>query len=188
MTRSLRHWVPAVVLVALALAGCSGGSAPAAPPDPFPPRPAAIDIERIDPCATLTAQQLAPFGVGVEDERAGTAPVGGVTSRACAWANMESDYSHTVQLIPRDAAEAVGGSGTVVGAIEGYGTVRVTARETASPLCEIYVDVNDGQLMRIQVQAIAVRPDGSSPPIDEVCQRAEVVVAEALRTARSLTS
>lgn len=188
MMRSLRHWVPAVVLVALALAGCSGGSAPAAPPDPFPPRPAAIDIERIDPCATLTAQQLAPFGVGVEDERAGTAPVGGVTSRACAWSNLEADFGYSVQLIPRDAAEAAGGPGTVVGAIEGYGTVQVTDRETTAPLCEIYVDVNDGQVFRIQARANAKRPDGSLPPIDEVCRRAEVVTAESLRTARSLTS
>lgn len=181
--------VPVVaLLIAVAVVGCAGPSEPAAPPDPFPPRPQAIDIEQLDPCELLTAEQLAPLGLGSEDSRSGTPQVSGLPTRACDWWNLQSDFGQSIQLIPLDAEQVVGSSGAEVGSIDGYGTVRITDRETNSPLCEIYVDVNDGQVVRIQARATAQTPDGAPLSAEATCQRAEGVAQEALRTARVLVS
>ena len=181
MPRSRSRSVVLAALVALVVAGC--GAAPAGPPDPFPPRPADIDIERLDPCTLLSAEKRAELQVGAG--QAGTAPVSGATTRACGWGSLDTPFDYSVQLIPQDAAAAVGASGAVVGTAEGYGTVQITDRRESYPLCEVLVDVNDGQLMRIQVRTVErERVTGEPYRIEETCSHARLAVGEVVRNAR----
>lgn len=184
MIRGARRSAAVVTaMLILVLAGCA--QAQPGPPDPFPPRPEAIDLSRLDPCATLTPQQLAPLGLGPEDRRTGTPVVGGKSTRVCGWSNGEVAFGYSVQFIPADAVDAVGAEGATVEVIEGYGAVRTTDRETTAPLCEIHVDSSEGQLIRTQTRALKVGRDGSLPTIDETCRRAVNVTAEMIRTARA---
>jgi hypothetical protein len=186
VTRSRPLRMVAVMLAGVATAvGCS--AAPAGPPDPFPPRPMEIDIERLDPCALVGPRARADLRVGTG--RPATAVSRGVTTRACGWGSLDTPFDYSVQLIPQDAEEAVGVSGTVVGTVAGYGTVRIVEREDTYPLCEILVDVGDAQLMRIQVQAVErQRGSGAPYPVDQVCAQADTAVTEALQSARRMVS
>ena len=184
MSRPICRLVTVLALAAAVTAGCT--PAPAAPLDPFPPRPADIDIERVDPCATLTAEQRDALQVGVG--RPGTAPVGGATTRACGWGSLDTPFDYSVQLIPQDASEAVGTSNAVVGTAEGYGAVQITDQVASYPLCELLVDANEGQLMRVRARAVERRRADDSPyPIDEVCGQAGLLAAEVIRTLRGGT-
>ncbi|MEJ8279148.1 DUF3558 family protein [Pseudonocardia spirodelae] len=175
-----------VVVVVLVLAGCSAGPVESA--GPFPVRPQEIDVMRIDPCRTLTAEQLASRRLDEEDARASRPVVGGAVTADCGWADLQTaDFGYGVQMIPQDAIEAVGSPKSTVGEIGGFGTVRITDRETTSPLCEVVVDATDGALMRIQVQAVGVDRNGASPSIERTCAEAERLAADAIATTRSLS-
>ncbi|MFP5072918.1 DUF3558 family protein [Pseudonocardia nantongensis] len=168
-----------LALAAAVTAGCT--PAPAAPLDPFPPRPADIDIERVDPCATLSPELKRELQVG--EGVAGTAPVDEMTTRACGWGNLLDGFNYTIQLIPQDAGRAVADPGTWVSTVAGFGTVTQTERADTFPLCQVLVDVNDGQTIRIQVQTTDEQTDGAAYPVDEVCRRADRVAADAVQNA-----
>ncbi|ALE74048.1 hypothetical protein AD006_22985 [Pseudonocardia sp. EC080610-09] len=174
-----RPVVAVVLAVAAMVVGCSSG--PAGPPDPFPPRPVDIAIERLDPCALLSDTTRSELQMG--GARAGTAPVRGVSTQVCGWSSIRTGYDYSVQFLPQDAADAVGAPGTRVGVVEGYGSVRVIDRVGSYPLCEIVVDVGEARAIRARAAAITRETDGSPRPADEVCRRAETVAADALRTA-----
>lgn len=169
------------------LAGCSGAAEGA--PDPFPPRPQPIEVMAIDPCRVLTPAQLANRGLTPADSRYAEPVVGDATTYACGWSGLWTvDFSYSVQMMPVDAARAVGGPGSQVRVVAGYGAVRNTVREDTSPMCELVVDAADGQVMRFQVQVVGRNPDGSPPSIDEACWEVELLASDALGTARALTS
>ena len=184
MPRSRSRSVVPSVLVALVVAGC--GAAPPGPSDPFPSRPADIDIERLDPCALLSAEKRAELQVGAG--QAGTAPVGGAMTRACGWLSIRTGYDYSVQFIPQNAADAVGAEGAVVDAVEGYGTVQVVDRVETYPLCEILIDVNEEQLVRVQVQTVRHSADESPGPGGAACERGRTLAADVVRTAREQNS
>ncbi|BBG00619.1 DUF3558 family protein [Pseudonocardia saturnea] len=168
------------------LVGCS--AAAEGPSDPFPPRPQPIEVMAIDPCRVLTPEQLASRGLTPEDRNYAEPVVGGDTTYACGWGNSwTADFSYSAQMMPVDAASAVGGPGSQVRVIAGYGAVRNMVRENTSPMCELVVDAADGRVMRLQVQVIGLKPDGSTPSIDETCREAERLGVDALGTARTLT-
>ena len=87
----------ALVVLGLVLAGCGGAGA--GPANPFPPRPVTIDVDRIDPCATVSDQQRRAFGLssGRPPEFALT-PAG---SRGCGWSDFADGYNFTVQTRSR---------------------------------------------------------------------------------------
>ncbi|MEU6697304.1 DUF3558 family protein [Pseudonocardia sp. NPDC046786] len=175
-----------LVVAGAVLAGCSGAAEGA--PDPFPPRPQPIEVMTIDPCRVLTPEQLASRGLTPEDSHYAEPVVGDATTHACGWSELWTvDFGYSAQMMPVDAARAVGGPGSRVQVVAGYGAVRNTEREDTSPMCELVVDVADGQLMRLQVQVVGRKPDGSTPSIDEACREAELLAADALGTARTLT-
>jgi hypothetical protein len=179
------RWWAAVVLV-LALGGCA--SAPVGPPDPFPARPADIDLNRLDPCATVSPESLRAAGVDPDRRRVAAPVVGGKPTRLCDWGGYGSDFGFTVQFFPSDAEQAVGADGAMTGEIEGYGTVRFTERETIAPFCEILVDTGESQLIRTQTQAADVEPPGPGSWIDKTCDRAVRLTAEVIRSARGLAA
>jgi hypothetical protein len=174
-----RRTIALMVATVATVASCS--SAPAGPPDPFPLRPAEIDIERLDPCAMLSAMTRSELQV--DGARADAVPVRGVMTRVCGWSSIRTGYDYSVQFLPHDAAEAVGDPRTRVGVVEGFGSVRVIDRVDSYPLCEIVVDVGEARTIRARAAAITRGTDGSPRPVDEVCRRAETVAADALRTA-----
>jgi hypothetical protein len=180
----VRWWVG--VLLVLVLGGCA--SAPVGPPDPFPPRPADIDLNRLDPCATVSPESLRDAGVDPEDRQVAAPVVGGKPTRLCDWGGYGSDFTFAVQFFPSDAASVVGADGAVVGEIEGYGTVRVTERETIAPFCEIIVDTGESQLIRTQTQAADLEGPGPGSWIDKTCDRAVRLTAEVIRSARGLVA
>jgi hypothetical protein len=179
------RWWAAVVLV-LVLGGCA--SAPVGPPDPFPPRPADIDLAGLDPCATISAENLRAAGVDPGDRQVAAPVVGGKPTRLCDWGGYRSIFTFTVQFFPTDAASAAGADGAVVGEIEGYGTVRLTAHETVAPLCEVLVDAGENQLIRTQTSVASPEPPGPGSWLDKTCDRSTRLTAEVIRTARALAS
>lgn len=182
----MRAWSGAwaAFLMTVALAGCT--SAPAQPTGPFPVRPAAIEVMRLDPCRALTAEQLAARGLQDARVERFDPELSAGTSHRCSWRDLSTvDFSYAVQMIPQSAAPAVGTDGAVVGQVAGYGTVRLTEREQASPLCEILVDIADDALMRLQVQAVGVDRSGASPSIDRTCGEADRLAADAITTLRA---
>jgi hypothetical protein len=177
-----RPVVALVLAVAAVVAGCS--SAPAGPPDPFPPRPADIDIERLDPCALLGPERRVELQIGAGEP--GTVQIDGTASRTCGWLSIPTGYDYSVQFIAQDAAAAAGAEGAVVGSVGGYGSVEVVARTDTYPLCEVLLDVHEGQLVRVQVQTVRRGSPGAGDRTDAACERSRAVAGYVVQAAEQL--
>lgn len=181
----------AVVMCLLAVlvpAGCgSVGEVPAGPVGPFPVRPVALDLSGVDLCATLTAEQKAARSI--DRERAKVAQVGGKPSPGCLWRSESTGISWTVQIVEASAVTAwVPGESRLV-IVDGYGAVREpdAAHNAAGtdPFCQLPVDVNDTQTVRVQVAGSGDQRDGSDPAaVDNVCVLASDFAGEVLDNLR----
>lgn len=171
----------AAVLV-LGLAGCGTGESqtapnsttvPTAPPpstSPFPPRPAELKLDGIDPCALLTAAQQGQLGVERVGQDNNSDELG---SAACLWGNNggEPDNRWLARLIVKRGADYALGSSTGVQVLQvgGFSAVQTAAPyQDAKTNCVIVVDVAQGQSLGVQYSNIA----GDYPGInhDVACQ------------------
>lgn len=174
--------VGVAVLVLLVTAGC--GSAPAGPPDPFPPRPFPIDVANLDPCTTLTRAQIEALGPAPSIS-SGQPNLGGRPSRACAWNPSGPGYAYSVQTISFDAGESVGAPNTSVETVLGFGAVRAPDPEYATPICDFIIDAADGASLRVTVQSFGREADGSKTPIPLVCDQARTLAVDVLTNLRA---
>lgn len=176
-----RLLVPTSLLVGGILAGCS--SAPQTPPDPFPERPFAVDVAALDPCTTLTDEQVRGLGDGVT-RSSGEPNVGGRPSRACGWLPAGGEYPGSVQTLGFDAAESIGAPGTTLDSVSGFGALRVVETEP-SPTCDLILDVADGASIRVTVQSFRREPDGGRTPPDLVCEQTRRLAEQVVDTLRA---
>ncbi|SFN21539.1 Protein of unknown function [Pseudonocardia ammonioxydans] len=111
-------------------------------------------------------------------------PVGEVTSRACAWSNFDDGFNYTVQLLPMDAADAVGSDDSSLTQINGFGAVQGTGLGSSTPICQLIIDAGPGQAIRVQAQSTLLDDEGQPLTFDQVCPRvsnfATAVVESAL--------
>lgn len=180
----------ALTLCAVACTG-STPSSPAAPPGPFPPRPYVIDVTKIDPCSALTPAQARQ-----RDARKGpprTVDLGvGRPSKACGWSNDDEKYRYNFQTIEADAALALQAPGTnSVISVDGFGAVLNVSGESnvtgsgIPQLCQITIDVNTNQSIRVQVGGADTTTYGSQAEIKESCDRVRVLAHDVLTTLSS---
>lgn len=169
----------AVLLVGLA--GCAtqvsppapSPVAPVAPPatsSPFPPRPAELKLDAVDPCSLLTAAQQSQLGIQHVQRDDNSDELG---SAACLWDNSggSPDNSWVARLIVKRGADYALGSTTGVQVVQVDG---FTAVQTATPYqeskinCVLVIDVAHRQSLGVQY----LNTRGNYPGIshDVACQ------------------
>lgn len=176
----MRVAVGMAVLVLLLATGC----APEAPPDPFPPRPFAIDVAGLDPCRALTRAQIDALGPAPA-QRSGQPIVNGRPSRACGWTPALSGAGYSVQTIGVDAGDAVGAPNNSVETVLGFGVVRAPDLERSIPTCDYLIDAADGALIRITARSMDLAPDGSKAPVPLLCEQAKALAVDVLTNLRA---
>ncbi|MFP5069177.1 DUF3558 family protein [Pseudonocardia nantongensis] len=186
MARPARRRAPvlfALLGAAVVIAGC-GGAEPVAPPGPFPPRPADIDVLRLDPCELVTPEQRS--ALGVDDGEARTGRLSSGETRVCLWHNFDDGYNFTAQTVAGpSAATAAGAPDTSVESVAGYGAARTTDFGDSAPLCGLVIDAADDAAIRVQAQATGRGPDGSRQTFDQVCAKASDVATDVIGNATS---
>lgn len=176
------------VLLLLSLTVAAGCSQPAADPPssgPFPPRPADLDINLIDPCSVVSAEQRKELGVDARD--GGMADVGvGAPSKACGWRNFDTGYGYNFQTIPTGADRALTVPGSTLQSVNGFGSVQNFPEEGSGPgippTCQLTIDVNDGQAVRIQVESSDTSDTGSPQALADSCSRAQAFARDVMTT------
>ncbi|SDN84621.1 DUF3558 domain-containing protein [Lentzea jiangxiensis] len=189
---------PALLIVAVALAGCtavpqqSSLTTPPPPPPPattsatpldLPPRPRAVPLDEVDPCALLTADQRTslsldnPPGAYVE-------PSFG-SARACTIRSTTSGNVARIALVVVSGADVWLSENAQVdytlGTIEGFTAITVRTPDVHD-VCNVEIDVADGQFVDVMF-----RDGGNSTAVqqDHLClgaQRvAEAVMASLLQ-------
>lgn len=186
--RSLSRFV-ALLFVAIAVttsaAACSGIAPTPQTRTLFPDRPSTIDIVRIDPCSVLSENQKSTLGVDAGTPR--TADVGvGSASRGCAWINSDEGYGYTFQTIPIGAEAAMESPGSLLQVVSGFGAVQNQPDQVQGsgipPTCQLTIDVNQGQAIRVQVQPVDIQEGRSEELLREACGRARAFAADTLTT------
>lgn len=172
-----------IVLTGALLAACSGSSSEANA-DPFPERPLNIQLTKIDPCSALSAVQRQQLGVerGEGDAR----EVGGLPTRTCTWTNYKDRFGYNLQTVPIDAEEALGFSGATVQLVNGFGAAQNTPEDYQGPgipfLCQLTIDVNDNEGVRVQAQSSDTSSRDSSQSRAETCSRANAFARAVMTT------
>lgn len=177
----------------LGLAACgnqpqsTAPSSPATPPQigsPFPPRPAELPLDRMDPCALLTADGQAQLGVTQVGQGNDSDELG---SAACQWANHgKPDNRWLVRLVTKRGAEYALASTTGVQVVQvgGFGAVQ-TAPPYVDPNlnCVLVVDVARGQSLNVKYSNIAGDYPGISHEVAcELDRRAAELMVRNLRS------
>ncbi|GEC26402.1 MULTISPECIES: DUF3558 family protein [Pseudonocardia] len=163
--------LPALVGAVVLLAGCSDGAEQ--PGGPFAPRPSDVDLARLDPCSSLTEQQLGARDLGAGAP--GTATVNGTSARDCTW--IGPTVNAGVQFIAVGAETAAEERGSRLLLVEGFGAVEGAPETNNGPglpaFCQIAVDAGPQQSVRVQVNN--GRPDTGGEPeaFRDVCRHAE---------------
>lgn len=175
-----------VILAALLVsAGCASN-----PPDRaaavnvFPDRPSNLDITRIQPCSAVSTE--ARKQLGLEEGKAGRLIVSGVPSEACGWQNFSTGYGYNVQTARLDAERALTDPGSTVTVINGFGAVQNAPKgltgQGIPPGCQLTIDVNDGQLVRVQVQPGDPDQSESQQARNESCARVITFATDVMTT------
>lgn len=194
--RPARHATSLLITLGL-LAGCvMACAAPnplpsGTPPGPFPARPYTIDVVKIDPCSVLTADQARQRGA--RKGRPVTVDVGvGAPSNGCGWTNFDDGYRYNFQTIEADAALSLQMPGTSVTVIDGFGAalnVPDQSQMFSGPgiplICQMTIDVNTDQAIRVQVQSDDNSSYGSAPEQEKSCARVQTFAHDVLSTLSS---
>lgn len=178
----------ATAVVILALSACSAPGAENSP-DPFPERPYTLDIARIDPCSALTSAQAQQRGAETGGPKDVDLGLGG-RSTACGWNNFDDGYGYNFQTIGVDARQALSAPGTTrVETVNGFGAAMNVVDESTGyagpgiPLtCQLTIDVNQGQAVRVQVQSSNTKSFNNKQAEAETCDRAKSLAGDVLTT------
>lgn len=185
-----RVWSCVAVALAVTLTpGCSMAvdtpPTPSPPDRPLPARPTGLDIGEIDPCSVLDDQQRLQLGVRAgkaKDTELGV----GEPSRGCAWRNNDTGFGYNFQTIRIEADRALTVPGSMVRTINGFGAVQNSPEESSGPgippTCQLTIDVNDGQAVRVQVQSSDSESSESRQVRDDTCMRAESFARSVMTT------
>ena len=168
---ALRRLVLLTIGLALAGSGCAspvGGAATAAAPSQR------LQLDGVDPCATLTADQTRALGLGVGE------PQQNVRSdlHTCIWSGPHGLYQ--VTTLTANALDDVRriNPDPVDGVLEGRPTVQ-TPGLGARPgqACQLYVEVAPEQVVHAGFQSLESRPPASEVSCAAVATMARAVLA-----------
>lgn len=156
--------------------------APRATRAPFPPRPAPLRVNGIDPCALLTAGQAAELAA-----RNITSATNGPVN-FCDWTQTSvRGATWTAKLITyQAAADSVrDASGVTFGTLDGYGVAEAADPQLGPDIsCRLAVDVAEGQLLEVDYQSLQNdNPTGMSHAL--ACQRAYQLARPVLANLRA---
>ncbi|RDI33428.1 uncharacterized protein DUF3558 [Lentzea flaviverrucosa] len=182
-----------LLIVALALAGCTAPpqqsaltTPPPPPPSPtttpsvldFPQRPRALPLDSVDPCAVLTADQRTSLSLD-NPPSAYVEPSFG-SARACTIRSTTSGNVARIALVLVSGADVWLSENAqvdyTVGAIEGYTAITVRTPDVSNA-CNVEVDVADGQFLDVMF-----RDGGNSTAVqqDHLCLGAQRVAEAAM--------
>jgi hypothetical protein len=184
----------ALLIVAVALAGCTAGpahsslgSTPPTPPSTpsttpshldFPPRPRAVPLDGVDPCAVLTPDQRTSLSLDNPPSAYVETSFGG--AKACTMRSTTSGNVARLALVLASGAEVwLSENAQVdykVSTIEGFAAITVRT-PGIDDVCNVEIDVADGQFLDVMF-----RDGGNSTAVqqDHLCLGAQRVAEAAM--------
>jgi hypothetical protein len=184
--------IRALLVLAVALAGCtagperSSGDSTAPPPAPttsvvkpsLPPRPLAIPLDGLDPCAVLTPDQRTALSLDNPPSAYVENSFGG--AKACTMRSTTSGNVARLALVLVSGADVWLSENAqvdyTVAKIEGYPAITVRTPEM-DDVCNVEVDVAEGQFLDVMF-----RDGGNSSAVqqDHLCLGAQRVAEAAM--------
>ncbi|WP_439661700.1 DUF3558 domain-containing protein [Lentzea sp. HUAS TT2] len=182
-----------LLIVALALAGCTAApkqSSLTTPPSPppvltttpsqldFPPRPRSVPLDKVDPCAVLTPEQRTSLSLD-NPPSAYVDPSFG-SARACTIRSTTSGNVARIALVVVSGADVWLSENAqvdyTVSAIEGFAAITVRTPDVHN-VCNVEIDVADGQFLDVMF-----RDGGNSTAVqqDHLCLGAQRVAEAAM--------
>ncbi|RRO12774.1 DUF3558 domain-containing protein [Saccharopolyspora rhizosphaerae] len=183
-------------LGALALTGCglwqsapTADTAPPPPPPPAPttsaptsppPRPFDIGLDGVDPCTLLTPDQR--YQLGFDREPLPDSDAGFGNAATCSYRNTTAKVGARLALITTEGMRVWTDDTAQVEAtpIVVHGFPALVIKTPGLDLsCNVAVDVSEGQHLDV-----LYRDDGGQPPppVEQLCQGAQRVAEESVRT------
>jgi hypothetical protein len=178
-------------------AGCAPAASPPAPSppppsaaptsSPFPPRPAELRLDGVDPCTLLSSAELARLGVQLVS---GFDDADQFRSLSCQWANSGGTLPEknwvARAIVKQGAGYALGNTAPVqVVQVGGFSAVQTSSPyQNANTECILAVDVARGENLWVQFDNRA----GDFPGIDHqvACQQASKAAELMLHNLRGL--
>ena len=185
--------IAALLVVAVALAGCTTAkpdqnAAGTTPPPPttttsvsrldFPPRPRAVPLDAVDPCAVLTPEQRTSLSLDNPPSAYIETSFGG--AKACTMRSTTSGNVARLALVVVSGADVwLSDNAQVdytVGTIEGFPAITVRTPDL-DDVCNVEIDVADGQFLDVMF-----RDGGNSTAVqqDHLCLGAQRVAEAAM--------
>jgi hypothetical protein len=153
----------------------------------LPPRPKELKVDGVDPCTLLTKSQQQQLGLDAEPLRSNPNDPGQQDAKGnpgCDYGKTGSNprYSYLITLVPQEGADAwlrekrnVQVRPTVVA---NYGAVTTQLGTTQRRVCNVVVDVAQGQSLDVQFSSITE----NAFTRDQLCQKAADGAALAVQT------
>ncbi|KJK33993.1 hypothetical protein UK23_44255 [Lentzea aerocolonigenes] len=183
--------ITALLIVAVALAGCTAGPAPSAldspppPPPPtssqqmdFPQRPRAVPLDGLDPCAVLTPDQRTSLSLDNPPSAYVEKSFG--DAKACTMRSTTSGNVARLALVLASGADVWLSENAqveyAVSSIEGFAAITVRTPDL-DDVCNVEIDVADGQF-----RDVMFRDGGNSTAVqqDHLCLGAQRVAEAAM--------
>ncbi|MDT7785410.1 MAG: hypothetical protein QOF58_3829, partial [Pseudonocardiales bacterium] len=181
----------ALLIVAVALAGCTAAPAPSAldspppPPPPtssqqmdFPQRPRAVPLDGLDPCAVLTPEQRTSLSLDNPPSAYVEKSFG--DAKACTMRSTTSGNVARLALVLASGADVWLSENAqveyAVSSIEGFAAITVRTPDL-DDVCNVEIDVADGQFLDVMF-----RDGGNSTAVqqDHLCLGAQRVAEAAM--------
>lgn len=186
--------ITALLVVAVALAGCTAGPDPSAldskaPPPPttpttsasqldFPPRPREVPLDQVDPCAILTPDQRMSLSLDNPPSAYVETSFGG--AKACTIRSTTSGNVARLALVLVSGADVwLSDNAQVdytVSSIEGFAAITVRTPDI-DDVCNVEIDIAEGQFLDVMF-----RDGGNSRAVqqDHLCLGAQRVAEAAM--------
>lgn len=189
------------VFAGSALAGCDGGVRTVAggdttttpPPSTstasqvrLPPRPATVELDGVDPCELLTAEQQAELRV--ESARRSPHPMDHFHVRPCDFEKGAPApmYSYGIAPVTTEGADywlaPERNVDTQFTTVDGFTAVAYRLKGTGGAGCSMAVDVAEGQMLLVDMQPITRNTFDQS----QQCDMAKKAAESAVRTLRTV--
>lgn len=158
--------------------GSSAGTAPVN-------RPKAVDLKTIEPCSLITPEQKTALGLKLV-EPGNPLPDYGEGSKRCDQTYAQVKYISEIHTLLNGGVDrlkrTIGEAKLTPLQVAGY-PAYLTQREApgGAPVCEIYIDANDGQLLLVDAGGVfgekTTTPEGACEQAKKLADAAAAVLA-----------
>lgn len=137
-------------------------------------RPKAVDMKTLDPCSLVTPEAKTSLAIRTVQSVSADADYG-EGSRSCGAGYEDRDFTWSIDTLVNggvDRLKRTVGEETQLAEVKvaGYPAYLAKGKSgTGSPQCEIFLDANDGQLLRVSV----ITAWGSEATVDGACEKAK---------------